>query len=141
MQASVTEVLKFLHSLKSKGFSCSIINSVRSPLSAFITLEGLEAGKHPLICRYMKGLDNINPSLQLYLGRRYCSEIFKWNTKQSKTRVIWKTSYIISNFICGPRARKMLAVMDLRNICFEKDVVIIRISDLLKTSTQKISSW
>ena len=35
----------------------------------------------------------------------------------------------------------MLAVMDLRNICFEKDVVIIRISDLLKTFTQKISSW
>ena len=41
----MTEVLKFLHSLKSKGFSYSNINSVRSPLSAFITLEGLEAGK------------------------------------------------------------------------------------------------
>ena len=27
--------------------------------------------------------------------------------------------------------------MDLRNICFEKNVVIIRIGDLLKTSTQK----
>ena len=27
--------------------------------------------------------------------------------------------------------------MDLRNICFEKDVVIIRIGDLLKTSTQR----
>ena len=30
----------------------------------------------------------------------------------------------------------MLAVMELRNICFEKNVVIIHIGDLLKTSTQ-----
>ena len=44
MQPSVTEVLKFLHSLKSKGFSYSIINSARSALSAFITLEEIEAG-------------------------------------------------------------------------------------------------
>ena len=55
MQPSVTEILKFHYLLKLKGFSCSIINSVRSALSAFITLEGFEAGKHPLLFRYMKG--------------------------------------------------------------------------------------
>ena len=50
LYAAVTEVLKFLHSLKPKGFSYNIINSARSALSAFIPLEGLEASKHPLIC-------------------------------------------------------------------------------------------
>ena len=35
MQPSVTEVLKFLHLLKSKGFSYSITTSARSELSAF----------------------------------------------------------------------------------------------------------
>ena len=39
--------------------------------------------------------------------------------------------------LCGQRAREILVVMDLRNICFEKDVLIIRIGDLLKTSTQR----
>ena len=43
----------------------------------------------------------------------------------------------ISALLCGQKARDLLAVMDLRNICFEKDVVIIRIIDLLETSTQK----
>ena len=66
MQPSVTDVLKFLHSLKSKGFCYSIINSATSTLSAFITAEGNKAGKHPLICQYMKGLYNITPSLLKY---------------------------------------------------------------------------
>ena len=39
--------------------------------------------------------------------------------------------------LCGQRNREILVVMDLRNICFEKDVLIIRIGDLLKTSTQR----
>ena len=32
----------------------------------FITLEGIEAGKHSLICRYMKGLYDTNLSLPKY---------------------------------------------------------------------------
>ena len=36
----------------------------------------------------------------------------------------------------GQKAREIVAVIDLRNICFEKDIVIIRIGDLLKTAPQ-----
>ena len=32
----------------------------------FITLEGIEAGKHSLICRYMTGLYDTNLSLPKY---------------------------------------------------------------------------
>ena len=49
MQLSVTEVLKFLHSLKPKGFSYSIMNSARFALSAFSTLEVIKATK---VCKY-----------------------------------------------------------------------------------------
>ena len=139
MQPSVTEVMKFLHSLKSKGSSYSITNSARSALSAFIILEGIEAGKHPLICRYMKGLCNINPSLPKYsltwdVGTvvKYLSEIPN-NLKQGLSG---KLATLLA-ILCGQRAREILTAMDLRNICFEKDVVIIRIGDFLKTSTQK----
>ena len=71
------ETLKLLCSLKSKGFSYSIVNSARSGLSPFITLEGIEAGKHPVMCRYMEGLYNVNRSLPVWfhLGCKYCSEI------------------------------------------------------------------
>ena len=40
--------------------------------------------------------------------------------------------------LCGQRAREILAVIVLKNICFMKDVVIILNGDLLKSSTQKV---
>ena len=49
MQPFVIDLLKFLHLLKSKDFSYSIINSARSEFFEFITQEGLKAGKHPLM--------------------------------------------------------------------------------------------
>ena len=35
--------------------------------------------------------------------------------------VIWKLATILA-ILCGQRASEVLAVKDLRNICFEKDV-------------------
>ena len=32
-------------------------------LTSFATIEGYNAGKHPLLCRYMKGVYNSNSSL------------------------------------------------------------------------------
>ena len=32
-------------------------------LSLFAKIEGFDAGKHPLVCRYVKGVYNSNPSL------------------------------------------------------------------------------
>ena len=101
MQPSVTEVLKFLHSLKSKGFIYSIINSARSALSVFITPEGLKAGKDPLICQYMKGLYNINPSLLKYSFTWDVGIVVKHlsGIPNNLTGVTRQTSYIISNFM------------------------------------------
>ena len=68
LQRNVTETLNFLHFLKSKGIKHSVINAATCILSAFIKLEGFDAGKHPLICRYMKGIRNIAPSLPKYIA-------------------------------------------------------------------------
>ena len=46
------------------GFSG--LNSACSLLSSFPAIEDYEAGKHPLVCKYMKGVFNINPSLPKY---------------------------------------------------------------------------
>ena len=32
-------------------------------LSSFAEIDGIEVGKHPVICRYMKAAYNMNPSL------------------------------------------------------------------------------
>ena len=43
---------------------------------------------------------------------------------------------ILLSVLCGQRAREVLAVIDLKNISFEEDIPIIRIKDLLKTTTE-----
>ena len=55
------------------------------------------------------------------------------NLKQGLSR---KLATLLA-ILCGQRAREIIAVIDLRNICFEKDILIIRIGDLLKTAPQK----
>ena len=104
---------------------------MRSTLSRFITLGGLEAAKHPLICRYKKGLYNINPSLPKYsfiwdigIVVKHLSGISN-NLKQGLSG---KLASLLA-ISCCQRARKILAVMNLRNISFEKDAVIICIGD------------
>ena len=73
----------------------------------------------------MKELYNINPSLPKYSFTWF--QIFKWDTKQSKTKIFWKTSNIISNFMWS-KSHGNTSSYVLR------DVASIRIGDLLKTS-------
>ena len=89
----------------------------------------------------MKGLYNINPSLPKYsftwdigIAVKYSSGMPN-NLKQGLSG---KLATLLA-ILCDQRAREILAVMDLTNICFEKDVVIFRIGDLLKTSIQKFN--
>ena len=67
---------------------------------------------------------------------RYCSEIFQWNTIQSKKGLAGNLAISLA-VLSGQGARQILAVMNLRNMWFEKDVVAIGTADSLKTSFQK----
>ena len=51
MQPFVSQILEFLQMLKSSDIGFSGLNSARSSLSSFLTIEGYEAGKHPLVCK------------------------------------------------------------------------------------------
>ena len=63
MQPSVSQILEFLQMLKNSDIGYSGANSARSSLSSFLTIEGYEADKHPLVCKHIKDVFNINPSL------------------------------------------------------------------------------
>ena len=66
MQPSVSQILEFLQMLNNSDIGYSGFNSVRSWLSSCLTTGSYEAGKHPLVCKYMKGVFNINPLLPKY---------------------------------------------------------------------------
>ena len=44
----------------------SVINTARSALSTFITIDNHTVGIHPLVCRYLKGVFNEFPVLRKY---------------------------------------------------------------------------
>ena len=66
LSSSVPLVLEFLHHLYTQGYSYSSLNTARSALSALrlssqAHSESDAIGKHPLVCRYIKGVFQEKP--------------------------------------------------------------------------------
>ncbi|XP_074629667.1 uncharacterized protein LOC141887289 [Acropora palmata] len=66
LSSSVPLVLEFLHHLYTQGYSYSSLNTARSALSALCLSsqahsENDAIGKHPLVCRYIKGVFQEKP--------------------------------------------------------------------------------
>ena len=64
LHSHLNHILKFLHSCQIRNVGYSVLNTIRSMLSSFVETDGIEVGKHPVICRYMKCAYSMNPSLQ-----------------------------------------------------------------------------
>ena len=58
---SLPQLLDFL-TIQSKKLGYSTLGTTRSALSSFITVDGLKAGEHPLISRFMSGVFNRKPT-------------------------------------------------------------------------------
>ena len=74
----------------------------------------------------MKGLYNINPSLPKYSFTWDVGIVVKYLSGMSnyvKKKLPGKLVTLLA-ILRGQRARKILAVMDVTNIFFEKDIVI-----------------
>ena len=136
MCPTLVTVLEFLHVLRKINLGYSVLNSARGMLSSFATIEGYDAGKHPLVCRYMKGVYNSNPSLP--------KRSFTWDagavvrylsfvTPKSWLDISRKLASLLA-ILCGQRGREILSVMDIRNTTIEENFLIIRIGDQLKTT-------
>lgn len=140
MQPSVNDVLLFLHSLYEKHLGYSAINSARSMLSTFVTIEGANAGKHPLVCRYIKGVQNQRPSLPKYNYTWDTGTVINYFRKQQPSDDIIIASEKLATLLAilsGQRGREILYLIDVRNITQEEHFMIVRIADPLKTSTIK----
>ena len=67
IQPSVVSVLDFLTLLYQQGLTYSAINTARSALSSYITLENWTCvGKHPLVSQLMKGIFQEKPPRPKY---------------------------------------------------------------------------
>jgi hypothetical protein len=61
------EAIEFLTLLFESGLGYSALNTARSALSSILPLmEGVKFGEHPLVCRYLKGVFELRPTLPRY---------------------------------------------------------------------------
>ena len=63
---SADQCLCFFQSMFEQGASYGSINATRSFLSAFVKIDNMPAGEHPLITRFLKGVSNLRPSRPRY---------------------------------------------------------------------------
>ena len=141
MCPTLVTVLESLHVLRKRNLGYSVLNSARGMLSSFATIEGYDAGKHPLVCRYMKGVYNSNPSLPKRSFTwdagavvRYLSSV----TPKSLLDISRKLASLLA-ILCGQHGREILSVMDIRNTTKEENFLIIRIGDKLKITSIKFN--
>ena len=101
-KTSITLVLEFLYSLHAKGLGYSAINTARSAISSVLYSRSLktDVGSHKLVCRFIKGLFVLKPSLPRYshiwdpekvlsyMSRFRCSRAFASNSAPER---IWRT--------------------------------------------------
>ena len=83
----LNHVLNSLHSYQIRNVGHSVLNTIRSMLSSFVEIDGIEVGKHPVICRYMKGAYNLNPSLQKRNFIWHVEAVVKYLTNASSEKL------------------------------------------------------
>ena len=139
MHPNIIKVLEFLHSLKMRNVSYSVINTARSALSTFITIDNHTVGMHPLVCRYLKGVFNEFPVLPKYSFTWDVGVVLKYISSMDTENVQHLSQKLATLLavLCGQYAREVLSLMGIKNITMEQTCLIIRIGDLLKISNRK----
>ena len=116
----------------------STMNTIRSALSTFITIDGFTAGQHPLIKRFMRGVFNLKPSLPRYN--------ITWDTnivldyiktlspvKDLNLKLLTMKLVMLLSLLTGQRCQT-LHFIRISDMSISNNSVKIRISDLLKHS-------
>lgn len=63
---TLNEGIAYMEKLFTEGAARTTINTVRSLLSAFVTIGGKPFGEHPLVGRLLKGIGNLKPGIPKY---------------------------------------------------------------------------
>ena len=140
MHPNIIKVLEFLHLLKMRNVGYSVINTARSALSTFITIDNHTVGMYPLVCRYLKGVFNEFPVLPKYSFTWDVGVVLKYISSMNTENVQHLSQTLATlAILCGQHARE-ISLMAIRNITMEETCLIIRIRNLLKTSNCKFQN-
>ena len=131
-------MLDFLAELFESGLQYSAVNTARSALSTFLTVDNVPIGCHPLLKRFMKGVYEERPTLPRY-GRTWdvsvVLELLKsWSPLDilSLKRLTLKLAMLLA--LTTAQRCQTLSVLCIRDILFLENRVEIQVKKLLKHS-------
>ena len=132
---SISHILDFLAKLMSDGSGYSAINTARSALSGFITIDNLPAGQHPLVKRLLKGVFNIRPALPKYCNTWNVNIVLEYLGKLDNDTLNLQTMTLkltmLLALVSGQRCQS-LASLDLNDMYSSDDRIVFRFNSLLK---------
>ena len=136
--ADLVEVLDFLQSRLDAGLAASTVRGYSTAISTFHNpIDGCPAGQHPLIIRFLAGVDNVRPITRRFSPTWDLNVVLDWLqgptftnlTDLSLQQVTWKTVFLVA-VATGRRVGDIHAFSpDPQLTVFHKDRVSIRLPD------------
>lgn len=135
---SVADVLEFLTLFFDSGCGYSALNTARSALSSFISVNNLPVGQNSLVKRFMKGAFNMKPSFPRYTFTWDVNLVLKFLKSMDNFDNItlkWLTFKLVMlvALVSGQRCQT-LHCLNLDNLDIFSDKAIFHITELLKHS-------
>ena len=135
---SEVQIVDFLTVLFNKGESYSAINTARSALSSFIVNEqGVTAGNTRLVKRFLKGVFELRPPHPRYEYIWDANIVldFLKNFSVEDISLVCLTKKLVTLMALASAQRvQTLSFINIDNICYQNDFILIHIYDLLKQS-------
>lgn len=137
-QTSVEVILEFLTELFHSGAGYSTINTARSALSTFISVDNFSVGQHPLVKHFLRGVFNLRPSLPKYAVTWDANVLLSFLKTLSPVKLLnlTKLSYKLVTLLAllsGQRGQT-LHLLDIKHMKITEFKVTIFVNDLLKHS-------
>ena len=136
---SVEDGINFLAELYDSGIGYSAINTARSAVSSIVTLPNNSSfGSHPMVCRFLKGVFELKPSLPKYkniwdvnIVLTYLSSLHPPQDLTLKD-LTYKTAMLLA-LLSGQRCHT-LHLLSVSCMVLKHDSCVFTIYKLLKTS-------
>lgn len=135
---TLNEGIAYLEKLFTEGAARTTINTVRSLLSAFVTIGGKPFGEHPLVGRLLKGIGNLKPGIPKYESiwdpAQLLTHLRGWGpTQRLDTEKLNKRTACLFLLATGQRLQA-LGQMKRRDIRWEENSCTLRYSTKLKSN-------
>ena len=121
------------------GLGYSAMNTCRSALSAIgIVIDGMPAGTHPLIVRFLKGVFNLRPTRPRYVDTWDVSGVLKYLQKLSPVKLLSMKELTLKlvmllALVLASRAQS-LHLLDISEMIKSRDGYTLQYAGLLKQS-------